>query len=44
MRFQYYNIKYFIITVDKIKRSEEDTGALTDGENGKSVICIKLLK
>lgn len=38
----FYNIGYFIVT-DKIKRSEEDTGTLTDGENGKFATCIKLL-
>lgn len=34
---------YFSVTVDKVKKSEEDGGALTDGENGKSIICFVLL-
>lgn len=33
----YYNFLRFLVTVDKIKKSEEDGGALTDGENGKLV-------
>lgn len=37
-----FNIELFIVTVDKLKKSEDDAGALTDGENGKFITCIKL--
>nr|XP_012137499.1 PREDICTED: rho guanine nucleotide exchange factor 12 isoform X5 [Megachile rotundata] len=33
-----------MLHIDKIKKSEEDTGALTDGENGTTVVLEKVSK